>query len=93
MTPEEKKRRLLLAEQVAGFSPSLGYWIACEAAATRNEARAQPWATTIQARASRPRALSLRSSVTSAGLKPCTSWQSTADPPSPRAALTAPRIT
>ena len=40
MTPEEKKRRLLLAEQVAGFSPTLGYWIACEAAATRKEAQA-----------------------------------------------------
>ena len=40
MTPDEKKRRLQLAEQVAGFSPSLGYWVACEANATRNEAQA-----------------------------------------------------
>jgi len=40
MTPDEKKRRLQLAEQVAGFSPTLGYWIACEASATRNEAEA-----------------------------------------------------
>ena len=40
MTPDEKKRILLLAEQVAGIDPTLGYWLAHHAEATRNEASA-----------------------------------------------------
>jgi hypothetical protein len=40
MTPDEKKRILLLAEQVAGIDPTLGYWLAHHAEATRNEGRA-----------------------------------------------------
>ena len=40
MTHDEKKRILALAEQVAGISPALGYWVACEANATSNEAQA-----------------------------------------------------
>ena len=40
MNHDEKKRRLRLAEQVATFNPTLAYWIACDADATRNEARA-----------------------------------------------------
>ena len=40
MTPDEKKRILALAEQVAGIDPNLGYWLAHHAEATRNEGRA-----------------------------------------------------
>ena len=38
MTPDEQKRILALAEQVAGIDPTLGYWLAHHAEATRNEA-------------------------------------------------------
>jgi len=40
MTPDEQKRILALAEQVAGIDPTLGYWLAHHAEATRNEASA-----------------------------------------------------
>ena len=40
MTPDEKKRILRLAEEVAALSPMLGYWLADHAQATRNEAQA-----------------------------------------------------
>ena len=40
MTPDEKKRILRLAEEVAAIEPMLGYWLADHAQATRNEARA-----------------------------------------------------